>query len=360
MKKTARMSLFRFSLNKTLISFFLILLGFVFGSASASEKALGQSMPFASKPSSGKTTNLTGIDGDVLGLQPVRISSVLRKVDGELSLHFRGAKEIKIFKEFSPAVVLILSNDGIGSGVILNEQGEILTNWHVVAEHKNVGVVFKPRQRGAKPDPSKYILADVVKVDEVSDLALIRLKTLPRTLKTIELGSEDEVEVGADVHAIGHPTGESWTYTKGTISQFRLKYDWVTAKGVKHNADVVQTQTPINPGNSGGPLISDNATLIGINAFKADGEALNFSVAISEIRRVLASEEIYRVAAEAVNPAENCEVQSLSVGRSPDEKEEVVELDINCDGSVDALVVVPDDPNEGIQFIMDKDRGCPS
>ena len=56
-----------------------------------------------------------------------------------------------------------------------------------------------------------------------------------------------EAQVGADVHAIGHPQGQTWTYTKGLISQVRPDYQWGP-----HKADVIQTQTPINPGNSGG------------------------------------------------------------------------------------------------------------
>ena len=95
------------------------------------------------------------------------------------------------------------------------------------------------------------------------------------------------MQVGADVHAIGHPAGEAWTYTKGIVSQIRPGYEWQPKASVKHVADVIQTQTPINPGNSGGPLISDDGRLIGVNSFKKDGEALNFAVSIGEVEKFL-------------------------------------------------------------------------
>jgi S1-C subfamily serine protease len=105
---------------------------------------------------------------------------------------------------------------------------------------------------------------------------------------SIRLGTTDEIAVGADVHAIGHPTGEAWTYTTGVISQYRLTYKWSNrGEEIKHQADIIQTQTPINPGNSGGPLISDADTLIGVNSFKGDGEGLSFAVSVDDVKRFL-------------------------------------------------------------------------
>ena len=92
-----------------------------------------------------------------------------------------------------------------------------------------------------------------------------------------------------DVHAIGHPTGEAWTYTTGVISQYRQAYEWqVEDDPIKHRADIIQTQTPINPGSSGGPLFGDSSSLIGVNSFKAGGEGLNFAVSVDEVRKFLA------------------------------------------------------------------------
>jgi hypothetical protein len=91
------------------------------------------------------------------------------------------------------------------------------------------------------------------------------------------------------VHAIGHPGGEQWTYTQGIISQVRTDYRWKGVNDLQHFATVIQTQTPINPGNSGGPLLDDNVSVIGVNAFiKQEKQGLNFAISLGEITQFLA------------------------------------------------------------------------
>src|SRR5690606_14286963 len=126
--------------------------------------------------------------------------------------------------------------------------------------------------------------AKVVKRDGVADLALLQVADVPAGVKPLAVGSAASVQVGADVHAIGHPTGEAWTYTRGVVSQVRKDYAWMD----EHKATVIQTQTPINPGNSGGPLINDDLEIIGVNSFKADGEGLNFAVSADDVKAFLA------------------------------------------------------------------------
>ena len=94
---------------------------------------------------------------------------------------------------------------------------------------------------------------------------------------------EDEVEVGSEVYAIGHPVGLYWTFTRGVVSQVRKDFAW-SDEQIQHRATVIQTQTPINPGNSGGPLFDAAGRVIGINSFiYLEAEGLNFAVAGSEI-----------------------------------------------------------------------------
>ena len=190
-----------------------------------------------------------------------------------------------LFKQASPGVVLLIGKDSIGSGSILNSR-EILTNWHVIENNPRILVAFKPQVEGAALNPDEFVVGDVIKTSTSKDLALVRVKRIPSHVRPIPLGSRDEIEIGADVHAIGHPQGEIWTYTKGVISQIRNEFQWQAMGNRKFKADVIQTQTPINPGNSGGPLLSDRGTLVGVNSFKTrGGEGLNFAVALSEISR---------------------------------------------------------------------------
>ena len=134
-----------------------------------------------------------------------------------------------------------------------SKAGLILTNAHVVGDDREVAVIFKPQQEGEKIDPAKAVLGRVLKVDPVHDLALVEAVSVPANASVMNFGAMNEVQVGADVHAIGHPAGQTWTYTKGIVSQIRSDYEWQPGPAEKHVADVIQTQTPINPGNSGGP-----------------------------------------------------------------------------------------------------------
>ena len=196
----------------------------------------------------------------------------------------RSAQDQVLFRQAAPSVVLILTKDASGSGSLL--QGNlVLTSLHVVGHNREVTVVFKPENPNGKANPDEVVTADLVKVDIQRDLALIRPRSLPRrSIRPLDLSTQD-IEVGADVHAIGHPLGQGWTYTKGIVSSVRPDYEWAYGQGESHRGTIIQTQTPLNPGNSGGPLMSDVGKIVGVNLFITKGaEGINFAVAAKEIR----------------------------------------------------------------------------
>jgi hypothetical protein len=222
------------------------------------------------------------------------VISKLEELKSKDALHFsnsRGIKEINLFKNVSPSIVLILTKHSIGSGAIIAPNGDIITNNHVVGNNKQVVVALKPKS-GSSPKRKDLLVADVFKVNQSSDLALIKLTKKSKKLRAIRLGKANSYEIGQDVHAIGHPEGNLWTYTKGFISQIRDDYNWVNPNGYKHHAKVViQTQTPINPGNSGGPLFDDKGKLVGVNSFKkTGGEGLNYAVSVEDVHSFLKQE----------------------------------------------------------------------
>ena len=209
------------------------------------------------------------------GMQ-ANVSSALTKVGKNLVLEdTRGAKEVSAYRKVAPAVVFVISKDkAFGSGVVIDAEGNIITNWHVVGDAPNVVVVFKPKN-SAELKKELAFTAQVKKIDKRRDLALLKINTPPKNLSYMKLGNSSNLDVGQDVHAIGHPKGEIWTYTKGFVSQIRSNYKWTSQEGSTHRATVVQTQTPISPGSSGGPLFDDKGDLIGINSFQFKGESLN-------------------------------------------------------------------------------------
>jgi len=215
-----------------------------------------------------------------------RVLSVLESLPKTLILEqTRGAVDTAVYKEAAPATVLVVTDTGLGSGVVINSAGEILTNFHVIRDAKRVAVVFKP-ERGVDVRKDLAYGAIPIKIDEISDLAILKVEAPSRLLHPLSMGDISKLEVGDDVHAIGHPEGEVWTYTTGTISQIRPKYEWKD-ENITHSATVIQTQTAINPGNSGGPLLNNKAQVIGINSFRMEGEGLNYAIAGDTIETFL-------------------------------------------------------------------------
>ena len=137
----------------------------------------------------------------------------------------RGAQDVSLFRNDAPAVVLILTKDGaLGSGSLLNNS-TILTNRHVVGRERQVTVVFRPSDPSGKARTDEVVQANVIKLDVQRDLALLRPTSAP-TRRGIDISTEDSIDVGTDVAAIGHPNGQAWTFTKGVVSALRPDYEW--------------------------------------------------------------------------------------------------------------------------------------
>ena len=225
-----------------------------------------------------------------------RILSALESLPKTLILEeTRGAVDTAVYKQAAPGTVLVVTDTGlgssgiiIGSGIVINGAGEILTNYHVIRDAKRVVVFFKP-ERGVDVRKDLAYGATPIKGDETADLAVLKVEAPSRLVHPLPMGDISKLEVGDDVHAIGHPEGEVWTYTTGTISQIRPKYEWKNkGENITHSANVIQTQTTINPGNSGGPLLNDKAQVIGINSFQSnEGEGLNYAIAGDTIETFL-------------------------------------------------------------------------
>jgi len=305
----------------------------------------------------------TGTDsglGDLeLGVQRTSIVDALARVEPAAPLKLRGAKEIRVYAKVSPAVVLVVTERGFGSGSVVSEGGLILTNWHVIEGRSSLGVIFKPAV-GDKIDLRALHTATLVKVDPKKDLALLRVDAMPKTTPLVGLADKVDLMVGADVHAIGHPTGNTWTYTKGFVSQLRSDYEWYLVNDQKrkslHKADVIQTQTPIAPGSSGGPLLDDRGMLIGVNSFKKHGELINFSVTVDEVHAFLRS-KINSVSVKTAKTVatEKCKVKVMFDGydKSFPSYSRIVRYDRNCDGRPDAARMIARDPKAPIYMVFD-------
>jgi hypothetical protein len=200
---------------------------------------------------------------------------------------FRSGPGVTIFRTAAPGVVLIRADKSLGSGIVISQRGEVLTNWHVIDGAKDIAILMKPPV-GQRLSPSDVYVAKLLKYDQVADLALIQFLHTPPNLVPLRIGDERSIAVGSSVHAIGHPNEQEWTYTQGVVSQIRTDYTWQDNTNFLHKATVIQTQTPINPGNSGGPLVDDDVAVIGVNTFLLpEKQGLNFAISAGEVKRFL-------------------------------------------------------------------------
>ena len=191
-----------------------------------------------------------------------------------------------IYEDNALGVVLLMGDVGFGSGVIISSSGYVLTNNHVIENNENLEAILSYQyELGGYEDYVHSI--EIIKQDKVKDLALIKINNPRTSLKSIKI-SRKVPAIGSQVHAIGHPDLEVWTYTTGYISQIREEYEWSYEDEFEHMANVYQTQTPIAEGNSGGPLLNNYGNLVGINTFgDSENDFQNFSVTVDEIIKFL-------------------------------------------------------------------------
>ena len=199
-----------------------------------------------------------------------------------------------IYERANPAVVNIdvaggadLTEYGSGSGFLIDQDGHIVTNNHVIDGADEIDVTFWD---------GTVATAKLVGADPYSDLALIKVTVEPARLAPLSLGDSDQVKVGQRVIAIGNPFGLVGTMTVGIVSGKgrTLPADVSTNSASSFsNPDIIQTDAAINPGNSGGPLLNSAGDVIGVNAaIRTDGtnranSGVGFAVPSNTVKRVV-------------------------------------------------------------------------
>jgi serine protease Do len=189
-----------------------------------------------------------------------------------------------VFERISPAVVSIQAmkinkakpqrrfETIVGSGVIIDKDGQILTNAHVVDGAASLTVTL---------DSGNKTPARILGLDPVLDLALLRVDTTA-PLPAARLGDSTAVKVGEEVVAIGNPIGLDQTMTRGIVSGLNRLLPGVS------DEPMIQTDAPINPGNSGGPLVDRCGGVVGINTLiSEDAQSIGFAVPINAAKSIL-------------------------------------------------------------------------
>src|SRR5712692_5340305 len=201
---------------------------------------------------------------------------------------------IALFRQASPSVVFITTlarqrdlfslnmsemPQGSGSGFIWDQEGHIITNFHVIQDASGAKVTLA--------DHSEWD-AQLVGVAPDQDLAVLYIKAPKNQLKPLAIGTSADLEVGQSVFAIGNPFGLDQTLTMGIISALGREINATTGRTI---AGVIQTDAAINPGNSGGPLLDSGGRLIGVNTaiYSPSGASagVGFAIPVDTVNRIV-------------------------------------------------------------------------
>jgi len=198
-----------------------------------------------------------------------------------------------LYQRVNPAVVYIevlvqhgggLQRLSSGSGFMIDKDGHVVTNNHVVEGADSLQVVLS--------DGSVTSDGEVIGRDPYSDLAVIQIDVDSEHLVPLELGDSDALQVGQKVIAIGNPFGLQGTMTLGVVSAVgRTLTSEVLAGGSFSNPEIIQTDAAINPGNSGGPLLDSRGRVVGVNTAIRSNTGANagvgFAVPVNTVRRIV-------------------------------------------------------------------------
>jgi S1-C subfamily serine protease len=210
------------------------------------------------------------------GLTPEELTNI-RVYDGAN----RGVVNI-LTRTISPHGFFMLPSpgEGAGSGAVIDKQGHILTNFHVVEDASKVWVTLP----GGK-DPYE---GEVVGLDPNNDVAVLKINAPPDELYPVPIGTSENLHVGQRVYTLGNPFGLEGTLTTGIISNLNRTLPSRTGREMK---SIIQTDAAMNPGNSGGPLLDTSGRMIGMNVAIAtktgQNAGLGFAIPINRIRQIV-------------------------------------------------------------------------
>jgi serine protease Do len=181
-------------------------------------------------------------------------------------------------RKYAPAIVVVKSPGGLGSGFFVDRRGYLLTNFHVIGGEKHLSVtVFSLRDGRLKREVHTKV--SIVATAPFHDLAVLKVEDLKEDVRHVLLAPGDRVEVGETVFAIGNPLGLERSVSEGVISQTERNYG---------GSLYLQVDAAVNPGNSGGPLFNHRGQVIGVISMKvAAMEGLNFAIPVRHVRFLL-------------------------------------------------------------------------
>ena len=223
------------------------------------------------------------------GVPPVAASTTAPAQDGsELFRTAKGNASEKsvrdLVAQLGESVVQVRTPGGLGSGYFLNEEGYLITNFHVIEGETQISIEVY-QQKNGQLERKNYKQVRIVAMNKFHDLTLLKVED-PDAPKFawVPLGDSDALAVGERVFAIGSPLGLERTVTEGIVS---------TKTRLFQGELYIQTTAQINPGNSGGPLFNLKGEVVGVTNMKIFGEGLGFAIPVENVKRFLRNRDAF-------------------------------------------------------------------
>ena len=220
---------------------------------------------------------------------PATASATAQKVDDtDLFRLSKGNVQEKTVRELvtqlGESVVQVRTPGGLGSGFFLNEEGYLITNFHVIEGETQLSIEVYHQQNG-QLERKVYKQIRIIAMNKFQDLALLKVEDKDASkFSWVPLGESDSLAVGERVFAIGSPLGLERTVTEGIVSTKTRQF-----QGELY----IQTTAQINPGNSGGPLFNLKGEVTGVTNMKVFGEGLGFAIPVENVRYFLRHRDAY-------------------------------------------------------------------
>jgi serine protease Do len=248
-----------------------------------------------------------GVQRPVALASPLRQTPIVRAVEKARPsvVNIQGRRTVRSEPTEAATGEMFRQVNGMGTGILIDERGYILTNFHVVENVETIQVTLADK---------RVLIARLISHDPVTDLAVIKIDA-GSALAVIEAGTSQDLMTGESVIAIGNAFGYEHTVTRGIISALHRE---VQVSATQQYRNLIQTDASINPGNSGGPLLNIDGEMIGINvAVRVGAQGIGFAIPVDEAldvaARLLSVEKLQRLSHGVVGEAKSRDTERTFV-----------------------------------------------
>ena len=300
--------------------------------------------------------NLSGVGKASAGLPPARVEQAVRKAREDRADRLRTRERGNELDVYGRSVALVVTPDKLGSATLIDGNGTFVTSWDILRDNTQVGVIFMPENRDRRLTEADAVTATVVRTDPTRNLALLEVPDRPRGMKSVRLALKHIPATGSSLSILGHPYGEIWSLSQGTLAKFIAGHAWQSESGTQHRADVIRFRSRTATGNAGGPVLDAKGRLLAVDVQRTDERTLtSIGVTAGEVAGMLSTPPPSALMAPSPRKTQSssCEPRRLDTSRTRGNDGTVHTLDLNCNGKPDALMLVPDNTKAGNHLAND-------